>query len=505
MMWPVVTATAWPYNHEYAAPFERVEALRRALLAGDLFPTWTPFCFNGHGSPSPLIYHRLYNFTAAWLALPLGTSVGCRVALVLFGWLGAFGLFRAARQLAIGPTLAMLLAAIFVWSPYSLTDWLVRGSFAEFASMMVLPWLLDAAFRQLQGERVWLQWGLSLAAAMHAHQAIGLFVAVLPVVSTAIALVTLRGRRRAVWVDALTGAALAAALVLPWLIAVARVGSLFRLDTLKIYVPWTQFVPWSRYVADDGFAWGQTFQGFSVELSRWVWWALGALLVTSVLSGARVARRLEAFFLVVILTGASALQFEVSRQVYEAVPKAELLQFPWRLLAVATPIAVLLLGVFSQALAGRGAWGWLALLLVGWVTVKHATLVRSATTIGYRVFTLPEFEQKLTELDGPWSAQEYLPRDVSAPPPRTPWVTSQGCRLVSTQPDTPGHFTKLEVVLQPGPACRLVFSQFDTPLLLVEGDGTRVPGQATITVEVPAGGTRVVLRRRALPSLWGTP
>lgn len=505
MLWPVVTATAWPYNHEYAAPFERVEAIRRALLAGDLFPTWTPFCFNGHGSPSPLIYHRLYNFTAAWLALPFGTNLGCRLALVLFGWLGAFGLFRAARRLSIGPTLSLLLAAIFVWSPYSLTDWLVRGSFAEFASMMVMPWLLDAAFRQLQGERVWLQWGLSLTAAMHAHQAIGLFVAVLPVVSTVMAFVTLRGRRKTVLLDALKGAALAALLVLPWVIAVARIGSLFRLDTLKIYVPWTQFVVWSRYVADDGFAWGQTFQGFSVELSRWVWWALGALLVLSILSGARVARRLETFFLVMLFAGAAALQFEVSRQVYEAVPKAELLQFPWRLLAVATPAAVLVLGVLAQALASRGAWGWVAVALVVWVGAKHAALVRTATQITYRVFTAPEFDQKLSELDGPWSAQEYLPRDVPAPPPRTPWVTSQGCQLVSTTPDVPSHFTKLEVVLQPGPPCRLVFSQFDTPLLVLEGDGTRVPGQSVITVDVPAGGTRVVLRKRALPSLWGAP
>jgi len=137
--------------------------------------------------------------------------------------------------------------------------------------------------------------------------------------------------------------------------------------------------------------------------------------------------------------------------------------------------------------------------------VTQASLVGTATQISYRVFTPPEFDQKLTELDGPWSAQEYLPRDVSAPPPRTPWVTSQGCQLVSTTPDAPSHFTKLEVVLQPGPPCRLVFSQFDTPLLVLEGDGTRVPGQAVITVDVPAGGTRVVLRKRALPSLWGAP
>jgi hypothetical protein len=55
---------------------------------------------------------------------------------------------------------------------------------------------------------------------------------------------------------------------LPWLVPVLRVGGAFHLDTLKMYVPWGQYIVWERYVADDSFAWGHQFQGFSVEISR---------------------------------------------------------------------------------------------------------------------------------------------------------------------------------------------------------------------------------------------
>ncbi len=506
MVLPVAARDGWPYNHEYSAPFERVEAFRRAFLALDFFPTWTPFCFNGHGTPSPFVYHRLFNGVAGLLAVPLGTSVGTRCALVLFAWLGAWGLFRVARRLEIGPLISFSIAAAFIWAPYSLTDWLVRGSAAEFASMMLLPWLLEALVRQLQADRVWLSLGLSLAAAMHAHQALGLYLAPLPVLSTLFALVLARGHRVAVLVDALKAAALGLALTLPWLIPVFRVGGAFRLDTLKIYVPWAQLVPWNRYVIDETFLWGRTFQGFSVELSHALLLAGALAVAASLIAGAKVRNARVMVFLGLAFLGAWFLQFEAATPVYQRVPRAELLQFPWRLLGVMTPIACLLLAMVLDAVARQGRlWSSLAAVVALGVAAQHAALVRTAQAVAYQRFDRAGLDQRLVELDGPWSAAEYLPRAIpgQAVPERSPWVQVSGCEVRSISPAAPSHFRKIDVALAAGPSCRVTFSQFDTPVLSVEGDGARVVGAPFVTVDVPAGGERkVTLRRRNLLELW---
>ena len=117
MVLPVALRPGWPYSHDYASPFERIEGFRRAFLALDFFPTWTPFAFNGHGSPTPLIYHRLFSVVGGLISLPLGSDLGTRVTLVAFAWFGAWGLYRVARRLEIGPSRALLVAVAFLWAP----------------------------------------------------------------------------------------------------------------------------------------------------------------------------------------------------------------------------------------------------------------------------------------------------------------------------------------------------------------------------------------------------
>ncbi len=499
--WPVVATAGWPHNHEYAAPFERVEAFRRAYLALDFFPTWTPFCFSGHGTPSPLIYHRLFNALAGLFAVPLGTDIGTRAALVLVMWAGAVGMSRAARTLGVSTPRSVLLALAFIWSPYAITDWLVRGSFAEFTSMMLVPWLLDAALRQLRGKPVWLPLGLSLAAILHAHQSVGLFLAAIPVVSTILAWLMARGHRRAVLVDAIKAAALAAALTLPWLIAVARIGPAFRLDTLKLYLPWAQYVAWPRYIADDGFAWGATFAGFSVELSRWLFVALVVSLPLALLSGARVSARRELLFLSVLLLAGTVLQFDVATPLYKTIPKAELLQFPWRLVAPLLAVVLLIGGVTFEAIARRGpllAVAMTAGLLL--ICTAHFSVVRKSHDIKYRRYTAGEWASTFEQLDGPHSAGEFLPRETARAPARSPWVDPGNCSVRNVTPAAPAHFTRVEIDLDDGDGCNFTFSQFATPILVVEG-GTVASGPL-LQIAVPAGSQRrVVVRRRNVMEL----
>ena len=100
-----VRTEGWPVNHEFFAHFERVETFRRAYEAGDFFPLWTPFSNNGHGSPIPFFYHRLFNTIASVIAFVLGSTYqGVKLSVTLVALVGAIGMDQrhSSRLLGVG-------------------------------------------------------------------------------------------------------------------------------------------------------------------------------------------------------------------------------------------------------------------------------------------------------------------------------------------------------------------------------------------------------------------
>jgi hypothetical protein len=164
--------SGWPDNHERQAMFERVEMFRRAFLAGDLLPVWSPFSHNGHGSPLPLFYHRLFTSTAALLALAVGSYAATKAMITAVLALGCAGMHHAARTLGLASPYRWASGALFAGAPYVLTEWLTRGAVAEFFAMAIVPFLLAAMIRFARGERVGWSLGLWATALFHAHSVI---------------------------------------------------------------------------------------------------------------------------------------------------------------------------------------------------------------------------------------------------------------------------------------------------------------------------------------------
>ncbi len=71
-----------------------IEAYRRAYLAHDYFPLWTPFGELGHGSALLILYHRLHAQLAAVVALKYGTVVALKTSIPF--WLTVGGAAHAA-------------------------------------------------------------------------------------------------------------------------------------------------------------------------------------------------------------------------------------------------------------------------------------------------------------------------------------------------------------------------------------------------------------------------
>jgi hypothetical protein len=510
----VVQGEGWPHNHEGPATFQRTEWFRRAFAAGDWWPTWTPFCFNGHGSPAPFFYHRLYYTVSGALALSTSSSrTGALLALLGFLVVGGAGIAQVGRELRWPRWTASSAAVLFILAPYTITNWLVRGAMAELTAAMLVPWLLLYCFRLVRGDRVALGLGLVYTLLFYAHIVIWLYSAFVLLCFAVAALLAERRRtaegRRAPVVRSLLGAgALTVALTGFHALAVYRLGDSFNLQRFEIFHPAEQFQAPLRYLWDGSYTWGSSWRGQSVELGRglllsvaflvplalWVrarfdWWRMGPLLA--------------------LLGLCALLQLEVSAPFYQHVPLARLLQFPWRLLTLLTAAFVVLIGELAATVlrARRGPTAWLVTGGMACAVAFQASFALSAQRLEYGRFSRAQLAFWLTQLDGPWSSGEYLVRgfDIGSVPPRAPFLRLTDCQLMEQAPDRdlsePFHFGRIELVVASEGRCALHFSQFVNPFVGVEGverEAIHPSPQGTYEVSLAPGVHRVAFERRGV-------
>lgn len=510
---PLFGYDGWPNNHEGLSLFERAEAFRRAFAAGDFFPLWTPFCHNGHGSPWPFFYHRLFSTMSGGLAWGLGsTYLGVRLALVALLFVGATGAAASARRLGASRAVQVLAAFLLCFSPYAFFDWLVRGAAAELSAMMLYPWLLWACLRLRSEGRGGGAAGLVLALLFYAHTV--MFLYALPTFALALGFLLARHG----WRPTLLAAGQAALVVLvpcaPYAVLMVRLGGDFNTGALGIFSPEHEYVPLVRYLWDTGFPWGRRWQGVTPELGP-------ALLVgLAVLAGLALAsrdERLRERCRVLAFPGLAAafyalLQVPLSAPFYRAVPFASLLQFPWRLVGLLTSLLVLVWAVLVDDTLRREGWRrGLALGLVGLSVGAGLGLGWKATHPRYESWPRAFIASHLAGLDRPWSANEYLPRSVLSAgviAPTMPFLSAEGCERMTAEParalHEPVHFTRLTLTVSAPEGCTVHFNQYLTPFLAAEASGPVRFGPSslgTLDIHLPPGEHRVTLRRRGLLEL----
>jgi len=517
--WSAVFRDDWPYNHEYLAAFQRVEWFRRAFAAGDFFPLWTRFCFDGHGSPGPLLYHRLFNTLGGALAHLTGSSeLAVRAMVPALLVVGGVGMMRAGAALGWATPLRLWAGVVLMFAHYTLTDWMVRGAMAEFTAMMILPWYLGACIALAKGQRAGAWLGLSLTALFYAHTVIFLFS--LPMAFIAIALGTrsafagraarsstsARSTGRVLFDIGVAGGILAL-LAGPYALAVAMLGSHFNLRALRVFLPQDYFAPVALYFVDDAFAWGRTWEGISFELSRGLVFSLAVAALARWRYRAPMPRT-SAIFLAASAAPYVFLQLELAAPFYRHVPGLHLLQFPWRLLAMLTPLTILALGEWSGGLLkvrpalSRPTWAVLLIVLA----FQMQFTVRSQNT-HYARFSRDEIRAVLAQLDGPFNAAEFLPEGLSvrALPPRVRLFEIQGgtisAPLLAIRAREDAHISRVEILARCPTPCQVRSSQFFNPLLSFTTAGGKQALRAadgTMLLELPAGEHSITLRQRGL-------
>lgn len=366
----------WPFTHEGPAFFHRTLIYAQHLAAGDLFPIWSSEDVFGFGSPMPLLYHKQFYLLAAPIALATGSlKLADALALWLMLVCGAAGMYACARVLGARRLASAVAGVSLIAANYTVTDWLVRGNVAELSAMMLVPWLLYFLIVGRQGNQIPAGAGVLLALVAYAHSVLAFFSGVIFAVAMVILAATNGADRRLLLPRAWwRPVVLASALVTP-LALLTRVFSPaydFSRILTPPFRPIDQFRPLSMYLWDTTWAFGQTVAGYTRQLdipmmtlgvavagfAGWRGWTHQPSI------GRARLRALALPFVVGLL--ALLLQLPTTNAIYEAIPGAAYIQFPWRLLALITPCLILCAVVAADlvlvdpvrlvVLAAAGAW-----------------------------------------------------------------------------------------------------------------------------------------------------
>lgn len=382
---PIALADGWPQNHEGVASVHRLAAVVGQWRAGQFMPVWSSVLHEGMGSPMPGLYHKTFMLVSAALyALTGGVKIAVVGTLLLCSVIGFMGVSWAivvAYGRARWPA-GVVAGTLLLTSNYATTDWLVRGAFAEYSAVAAIGAMMVPLMR-LVCFGVWSRWiGPLMAFAMLSHMSLALFVPFL----FAVGMIVAAKAHTLVWSTlvrrACVSAVVALALALPLLMPViAFSGYNDNSELLSEGLrPGNNFIDPFKYAWDAGWTWGDQFNGFTVQFDLYVFpTALAALALMlsewrPLRNPAHAARPPAAGhlhanpavpFLIAVFCLYLFFQMRLAAPLYELMPGARYLQFPWRLQAFTTVASTMLVAALAVYLwqqpgeAGR----WCALML----------------------------------------------------------------------------------------------------------------------------------------------
>ncbi len=402
----------------------RAVELDRQLRAGVAYPRWAPDFYLGYGYPIFLFTPLLPYYLVEMVHL-FGTSFSQAMGAVEAGALFASGLlcFNWLRRL-LSPVASACGAVLYALAPYHLVNLYFRGDLAEFVAAAWFPAILLALWAMLERPAVWrlVLLASSVAALLLTHLVSALLF--LPCVA-AIALVSVAltySRRPLARLGAAAGAAaLGLALAaFAWLPAVAGVPYATFAKLLRFYNFEDNFATVSQLFSHQLLqAYGYIFAG-----GKQYGYQFGAIQSLAAVAGLLVLpfgwRRLRpssrgaVAVLIIVLPIALLGCLRLSAPIWTRLPALQLVQFPWRLLAVAALPVALLASLAVDAIPSRLRRG---VGLAVCIATSASSLVllhplRMAVPASYATATgIAQFEL-LYHLAGTSAAAEYLPPTV---------------------------------------------------------------------------------------------
>ena len=535
--------------------------LDRGIQDGILFPRWQPDFAFGYGYPFFNIYGPLSSYVGeAFHLLGFGFAGSVKIVFGLSVVASGLAMYGFVRQ-ALGRRAGLVAAVAYMVIPYRLVDIYVRAALAEAVAYVFVPLVLWGAWSAIRRPRLSGMLGLALAyaALVLTHPLTALLLTVVLVFyAAALALArvnesqSLRGLTRGSILPLLghLGNVLAP--------VVAGIGLGLGLSAFFVLPAMTE----NRFVRVDQwyggrYAWGGDFVEFSQLFSpQWGFgtsvpgpddgmsFQLGAVPVALALiavagmgrrRGIRPAResgstaaalqgrggaRLIVFFACLAAVGVF-LMLGVSAPVWQALPLVRLVQFPWRLLSLAVVALSFLCGAVlwrsrtENWQPGLAATFLVALLVLGSLPYMRAEMSERDVSLA----GLYQFQQSSDEMTGSTAWVKTVPRwsamaDVIMAGKRV--ISKVDYGLLYQQPGVEAQTLELhtnrELMEYLAPEGALItFDTFYYPgwrAYLLHPETNAVVRELAIsqrgelgliTVEVPAGIWRVLLRFEDTP------
>jgi len=315
----------------------------QTIRDGFLWPRWAPDFSFGYGYPLFNLYAPLAFYAAEiGRGLGLGFTAAVKTVYILATIAAGLGMYGFVKRL-FGPSAGMLAAVLYMVIPFHLVEIFVRSAYSEFVALAIIPFLFWAFTELIAAPglgRVALA-GLTYGVlALTHHTTFFTFSPFLMAYLLYLILVKTRLHWRAFISHGL--AALAAGLLGVALAAIYLGPLLVEMRFVKVE-QWTSgsynylqhFVYFSQLLSPD---WGYGYAGvgiqddFSFQLGI-VAVALASFALVSIFHRRFPHRGTALFFL--ISTGVIVFLMSIlAEPVWQVLPIAALVQFPWRLLGM---------------------------------------------------------------------------------------------------------------------------------------------------------------------------
>jgi hypothetical protein len=339
--------------HDPTSAF-RLSTLVSTISSGQFPASWNNSLNFGFGYPLHLYYAPLFTYLGAIFTSLVSAEIAVKIALVIASFVGTIGVYFSL--LSIGPYAATVAAVAFTYLPYRASALYVRGSYAEFLAMSLLPWVIYFWTKQQRSKQVILTTAILTALFALSHNTLPILVA--PIILLTIFLYQGRYIKGSV-LAFLATIGLTAWFILPVFLersfvqvdSVARLTN-FRDHFLSIGQLW--YSRWGYGGSSAGVANDQ--MSFMIGKGQ----IILALIGVFALLKNKSYKILSLLGFVVLF--AVFLSLEQSRFIWEAFPLLSVMQFPWRSLAVAG-VGVALLSGYSLTLVPVKFRGTVAIIL----------------------------------------------------------------------------------------------------------------------------------------------
>lgn len=346
------TEAGWPRNHEYNSFIIRTLVYAQHYNFYDFLPIYSSLDNNNFGSPFPAFYHKLfYVFSAIIFLLISNLKIALAITISLFLTIGAFGIFLTLRQLKLSKFAAISGGIFLIVANYTVTNWLVRGAMAELAAMMIIPWVIFYFLRMIRDQKINYGLAVSLALVFFAHSVIFFYLLLL------LGLGFFLGVKPNSWKSFFNKSSIAPfilclLLCLPNLLLIKIFSNEYKIDLIvpNFFQPQSQMNPFYKYFFPSDWNFGDSYDGMLIRID-------GPLILAIIIAITMLVWRYQKGFklnskkietlksllpLITILVFCLLLQMPIAEIFYNHFPGAKFIQFPWRLLAMITPIIIIL-------------------------------------------------------------------------------------------------------------------------------------------------------------------